>query len=136
MQSLPFLIGLGVVIILFGGITAYNRLLAIGTAIVVVLTASVLYKRYLIAPECNSDDVTIVVIKEISSKFSNQILDEQKVRTTSRGLLSYRNTCEMQVAPMSRYGAATAHKWTRITYSTSWSTPSGGVNVEAHVIGP
>ena len=136
MKSLPLIIGFGVAIFIFGGIIAYSRLLVIGTTIAVVFVASVLYKTYLAAPGCNSDDVTILVIKQISSQFSNQILDEQKIQTISRGFLSYRNECEMEVAPITGYDAGTAQKWTRITYSTSWSKPSGAINVEAHIIGP
>ena len=136
MKGMPFAIALGVAILIFGGIVAYNRLLAIGTGLVIAFIASVLYRTYLSAPECTSDEATIGVIKEISLKFPNKIFDEKNIHKVSGGFLSSHNECEMEITPMAKYGIRTTQTWTRITYSTSWSKPDGTVNVEAHVAGP
>jgi hypothetical protein len=128
-------IGLGAALCVFGGVMLFSRLLAVGAAAAVVLVASVLYHRFLSAPECGSDEVTFAVIEELSPKFSNDALTVNNIRTLRGGFLSSHSECEMDVTPMSGGSLGTVQKWTKVTYSTSRSKLSGDVNVKAQIVG-
>jgi hypothetical protein len=132
---LIFVIGLGVVLSVFGGVVWFNRLLAVGSAVAVVLVATILYHRFLSAPGCGSDDVTFAVTEEISPKFSNDALTISNIRTVRGGFLSLHSECEMDVTPMFEHSIGTVQTWTRVVYSTSRSELGGDVKVKARTVG-
>jgi hypothetical protein len=122
------------VLCIFGGILVFNRLLAICTILAVVLAAIGLYQQFVTAPECDSDEVTFAVSKELSPKFLNGTLVTRNIHTVKSGFLSSHSVCEMDVAPVSLWDMKTAKKWTRVAYSTSRSKLDGEVNVEVHIV--
>jgi hypothetical protein len=131
-----FAVGLGVLILIFGGVIWFSRVLAIGGAVAVVVVINLLYHSYLMAPECDSDDVTFAVSNDLLSKFPSGALDMRNVRTVKGGFFSSQNDCAMEVAPMAGFGTGTNQTWTSVAYSTSRLKPGGDPTVAVQNVGP
>jgi hypothetical protein len=135
-MKVVFAVVLGGLILIFGGVLWFSRVLAIGAAVVVAVVIGGLYHSYLTAPECDADDVTFQVSKDLSSKFPSGAITVRNVRMVTGGFFSSRNDCEMEVAPMGGFGAGSMQSWAQVAYSTSRLAPGGVANVEVRRVGP